>query len=171
MLNQHAVRHSIKVIKQQYNKPLVGVEIGTSYGCHAITLLKTLNIKHLYLVDPYKSYNNLTGVETMSFDELYNYTKKRLSKFNKHTFVRKTSSDAVNDIPNKLDFVYIDGNHYYDFVKKDLEAYYPKVRVGGMICGHDFNIPDVAKAVTEFATIKKVKVNQKGLPGDWWFKK
>ena len=38
-----------------------------------------------------------------------------------------------------FDFVYIDGNHTYRGVKNDLEAYYPKVKTDGFICGHDFS--------------------------------
>jgi hypothetical protein len=37
-----------------------------------------------------------------------------------------------------LDFVYIDANHKYDAVKKDLELWYPKVRKGGVFAGHDY---------------------------------
>jgi hypothetical protein len=37
-----------------------------------------------------------------------------------------------------FDFVYIDANHTYESVIADLEAWYPKVRKGGMIAGHDY---------------------------------
>ena len=47
------------------------------------------------------------------------------------------SEDAVDDIPEKLDFVYIDGNHAYEYVKKDIGLYYPKLKKGGVIGGHD----------------------------------
>lgn len=36
-----------------------------------------------------------------------------------------------------LDFVFIDGDHEYSAVMKDLEAWYPKVKIDGIICGHD----------------------------------
>jgi Methyltransferase domain len=36
-----------------------------------------------------------------------------------------------------LDFVYIDANHTFQHVNQDLRAWYPKLRVGGLICGHD----------------------------------
>jgi predicted O-methyltransferase YrrM len=37
-----------------------------------------------------------------------------------------------------FDFVYIDANHTYEGVIADLEAWYPKVRKGGMVAGHDY---------------------------------
>jgi predicted O-methyltransferase YrrM len=54
---------------------------------------------------------------------------------------------------DSLDFVYIDGNHQYEFIKSDLENYYPRVKKGGIISGHDYEwkgTPDVKKAVDEF---------------------
>lgn len=37
-----------------------------------------------------------------------------------------------------LDYVYIDGNHAYDYVKLDLETWYPKLKKGGILAGHDY---------------------------------
>jgi hypothetical protein len=37
-----------------------------------------------------------------------------------------------------LDFIYIDANHAYDFVKEDIECWYPKVKPGGWVMGHDY---------------------------------
>lgn len=51
---------------------------------------------------------------------------------------------------NSVDFVFVDGNHTYPYVKKDLEVWIPKIRNGGLIAGHDFNDWEVAKAVSEF---------------------
>lgn len=43
----------------------------------------------------------------------------------------------VKEITNSLDFLFIDGNHMYDFVKIDFEMYSPLVRKGGIIAFHD----------------------------------
>jgi predicted O-methyltransferase YrrM len=45
--------------------------------------------------------------------------------------------DTLKSITEELDFLFIDGNHFYDFVKKDLEMYGPLVRKGGIIAMHD----------------------------------
>lgn len=61
-----------------------------------------------------------------------------------------------------LDFVFIDANHTYEYVKKDIEAWLPKIKKGGIIGGHDFNIfywPGVVQAVTEKFNYYIVKRN------------
>ena len=63
-----------------------------------------------------------------------------------------------------LDWVYIDGNHTYEFVLEDLRSWYPKVRPGGLVVGDDYDRPDawwndgVTKAVTEFTKTEAVTV-------------
>lgn len=41
-----------------------------------------------------------------------------------------------------LDWVYIDADHHYEAVKADIAAWYPKIRPGGLLCGHDYMITD-----------------------------
>ena len=86
-------------------------------------------------------------------EKSYAEMQKRISPFKgKVTIVKKTSENAFPLIPDNLDFVYIDGNHNYDFVKKDLEMYYSKIREGGIIGGHDFSASWEGKvrAILEF---------------------
>lgn len=67
--------------------------------------------------------------------------------------IRTTSLKAVNLYADEsLDFVFIDASHEYEDVIKDLHAWYPKIKQGGYIGGHDFNYfyPGVRKAVKEF---------------------
>lgn len=51
---------------------------------------------------------------------------------------------------NSLDFVFIDAGHDYKSVKEDIEHWFKKVKIGGIIAGHDCYLPDVQKAVTEY---------------------
>ena len=53
----------------------------------------------------------------------------------------------------ELDFVFIDGEHGYEAAKADVEAWWPKVRSGGLLVGHDYDrhrFPGVCRAVDEF---------------------
>jgi hypothetical protein len=53
--------------------------------------------------------------------------------------IRATSKDASNIFEdNSLDFIYIDANHAYDFVKEDIRIWFPKLRKGGIFSGHDY---------------------------------
>ena len=65
--------------------------------------------------------------------------------------VRQSSLDSVNLYQNRsLDFVFIDASHEYDDVKKDILSWYPKIKKGGFIAGHDFTtFEGVERAVSE----------------------
>lgn len=53
---------------------------------------------------------------------------------------------------NSVGMIYIDADHSYEGVKADIEAYYPKLVSGGLMCFHDYESPDyeVKRAVLEF---------------------
>lgn len=165
----------------QVNTGLVGVEIGISHGRNVESVLRNLGIEKYFLVDPYVEYVNVDG-KILDFGYNKFVMIKRLRKFSdKYVLVENTSEDAIGRIPSGLDFVYIDGNHSYDFVKQDIELYYPKVKHGGVLGGHDFFVcfPGVCRAVLEFCNSMGYEVlhhkNDKYLPVeyavDWWIVK
>lgn len=49
----------------------------------------------------------------------------------------------------KVDMVFIDGDHEYSMVKRDIELWKPMLVDGGLLCGHDYIWPTVNKAVAE----------------------
>lgn len=65
--------------------------------------------------------------------------------------IKSGSSEAAALFADKsVDFVFIDANHTYEFVKADVLAWLPKVKPGGIIAGHDYNAPhEVERAVNE----------------------
>jgi len=72
-----------------------------------------------------------------------------------------------------LDMVYIDAGHSYLDVNEDLRAWYPRVRQGGVVAGHDYghpNWPGVKQAVDEFVQKKGKKLNV-GEYFNFWFVK
>lgn len=147
------MRESINGFKQLGND-LVGVEIGVWRGESALSILQNLSIKTLYLIDPYVEYdeynvNEISGHPNMVENE--NVAKDILSEYkNKIIWVKKKANDAIIDISNNVDFVYIDGNHAGGYVKMDIENYYTKVRNGGILAGHDFQKIEVRHNVLEF---------------------
>ena len=155
------------------NQPLVGVEIGVAEGNNSKSMLKNLNMKMLYLVDPYIAYEDGVTTHATEFLKGLETVVKSLANLPNVTFIQKKSENAAPDIPNNIDFCYIDGNHSYESVKTDIELYYPKIKVGGLIGGHDFEsrFVGLCSAVLEFA--KKNKLKLSGGPGknDWWITK
>lgn len=59
---------------------------------------------------------------------------------------------AKNFEDASIDFCFIDANHAYEFVSKDIAAYLPKVKKGGVLAGHDWSDDGVKKAVREAFT-------------------
>jgi predicted O-methyltransferase YrrM len=58
-----------------------------------------------------------------------------------------------------LDFVWIDGDHTYPSVLADCQAWWPKIRPGGLFAGHDYDLPDVWKGVRDAGLSVKVMGN------------
>jgi hypothetical protein len=52
------------------------------------------------------------------------------------------TGDEVYDIPEDLSMVYVDADHKYSAVKEDILAYWPKVKMNGFMCGHDYGLKD-----------------------------
>ena len=151
---------------------LVGAEIGVFKGDNALSILQTLPIKTLYLIDPYFTYYVEDGISKRISLEAYYVAKEKLNKFSQTKFIIKTSDEACKDIREPLDFLYIDGNHTYECVKRDITNYYPLIKPGGIIGGHDYtkDFNGVVKASTEFAREHNLELNT--IYPDWWiFKK
>lgn len=49
------------------------------------------------------------------------------------------SSETAQGYDDKsLDFVFIDADHAYENVKRDINAWLPKIKSGGILAGHDY---------------------------------
>jgi len=83
--------------------------------------------------------------------------------------IRDLSTRAASLIQDQsLDFVYLDAGHNYDSVIADLEAWRPKVKPGGLLCGDDYldgvlmyegaTIFEVKRAVDDYATRNQIAV-------------
>jgi predicted O-methyltransferase YrrM len=115
----------------------IGAEIGVEQGVFAEEIMKTAD--KLYCVDAWQSYRAYRDhVRQSKLDAFYDITKNRLDGLNVE-YVRKFSVDAAKDFADgSLDFVYIDANHSYEYVKQDIELWAPKVKSGGIVSGHDY---------------------------------
>ena len=127
----------------------IGAEIGVKRGRNALQICKRVPGLKLICVDPWKPYTNIMTSERMK--RYYETAKKNLKDFD-ITWMEMTSMEAAKKIGNKnLDFIYIDAIHTFDHVMMDLIRWCPKVRVGGIIYGHDSNpLQGVRKAVNAY---------------------
>lgn len=154
----------------------VGAEIGVHFGDFSAEILRVVRPTHLHLIDPWK-YEADPGYREMGYGGQLRYGQSEmddryegvLSRFRKERasgqlVVHRNSSADVSGAfaDDSFDWVYIDGNHFYEFVKLDLERYYPKVKVGGYLMGDDYMEgwwqDGVRRAVDEFVKKNAVDV-------------
>ena len=174
-------RPSLDLLRDK--KELVGAEIGVQSGVNAKWMLENLDIKKLYLIDPYKEYPSNNKEQTIigPFTEGKAKAEKALKGYeDKIEWIYKYSWDVLGEFLNgQFDFVYVDGDHREEAVLKDLQ-YANKIALGGLLCGHDWRFGSVKAAIQtfsdqtriEFSCCNKtqyVKTMDKHAEGsDWW---
>lgn len=122
------------------NELNTGAEIGVAAGEYSEILMQANPHLTLFGVDPWEPYSGYKDFARLgTFNSLEAKAHERLDKYENYHFIKKYSLDAANQIPNEsLDFVYIDANHSEPYVTQDIETWFPKVRVGGVVAGHDY---------------------------------
>jgi hypothetical protein len=143
----------------------VGAEIGVWEGLFSEQLCLANPGVQLTCVDPWLQYKNYSERKNNQerLDWAYGEACKRLALFGCR-LLRMSSAKAAKQIPDRsLDFVYIDGNHMHPFVDEDLALWSPKVRAGGIVAGHDYEIPprkapwiDVRDAVNTYTAAHQI---------------
>lgn len=167
------LRSHIRYLNDMRN--ITVAEIGVWEGNHARILQEQLDIDEIYLIDPYDAYEdyeeNKSEVEKMRDAE--QEAHKKLKKYDNIEWIKEYSHVASEQIDTELDYVYVDGNHKYEYVKRDIEEYYKKLKPGGVIAGHDFCLPwtGVIEAVTEFSEQKDIEYHIENYGSDWYMKK
>ena len=64
--------------------------------------------------------------------------------------IKKPSIEAAKDFEDRsLDMVYIDAEHDEDSIRDDIRAWRPKIKFGGWLAGHDFQLPYIQKILNE----------------------
>jgi predicted O-methyltransferase YrrM len=120
----------------------VGVEVGSFRGHYANYILKNWN-GMLYMVDVWREldWDAYTDTSNRNFEDLVWYdAMKSIKGFEERALMLRMYSNQASKLfaDDSLDFVYIDANHKYEYVKEDIELWWPKIKSGGMISGHDY---------------------------------
>ena len=116
----------------------IGAEIGVAAGEHAETLCKNNPNLTLYCIDAWQYYHGYLDFLGEKLEKFYGEAQSRLAPYN-CILIKKFSMDAVKDFEDSsLDFVYIDGAHDFKNVADDVCEWTKKVKIGGIVFGHDF---------------------------------
>jgi hypothetical protein len=164
------------VAENQYERT---AEVGAGYGTHSKYILQNNpSITHHIIIDPMRQYANdgfsddIMNQEPESpgenFNELFQLIQEELSPWaDKYTWIRKPSQEVTEaELPDgSLDCIFIDGDHSYNAVLKDLMLYWKKVRPGGQLLGDDYWMEEVRDAVNTFAEIQGLTYDILQKPG------
>ena len=166
-------RTGLRFLKQTFgDKEIIGAEIGVCKGENALEMYQNLNFKKMYLIDLWEIY--FQDKQRVNYTSVYDMVKDKFKEYNDITIIKGDSIEIAKTIEdNVLDFAYIDANHQKEYVVKDMEAWLPKVKVGGYLMGHDYGgiYTGVKEAVDEFINKFNYKLLNKIPSGDWWFQK
>jgi hypothetical protein len=156
-----------KFLTDKLPKHAIGAEIGVHRGFFSQCILNRAAPREFHLIDPWEFHpspvyqDSLYGsrVDQQELDERYARVCTRFANEIRAGQVivhRQRSVDALQRFPDDyFDWIYIDGNHLYEFVKQDLELSFRKVKPDGLITGDDYGGEGwweggVERAVDEF---------------------
>lgn len=140
----------------------VAAEVGVFKGGFSQKILEVTDPARLHLIDPRPEEVSSGGVAARG-DELH---EQVLARFQHRIAAgqvavhRTASTEAAAQFADEcFDWVFLDANHGYEGMRRDLEAFYPKVKHGGYITGHDYTDPKgygVIRAVHELIAARPV---------------
>lgn len=151
-MSMKARLRAFEVLKRLPDGPVKGAEIGVYRGDMSLGLLQRKDLL-LYMVDNWK------GLEIDHFkpgdqaDNLNYAINQTAFAYPRRFILPFDSAYAASLIPaddpelGQLDFVFIDADHSYEGVKRDIEIWLPKIKKGGLLGGHDYNNPRIPEGI------------------------
>lgn len=138
------------------------IEVGVRAGQNLRKMIAPSCIERAYAVDIWSAdaapSENDAGATQEVLDRQYRSMVELAARDPRVVVLREHSEHAASRFaPGSIDLVYIDADHTYDAVRRDIAAYAPLVRHGGILGGHDYvntggRIPfGVKRAVDEYA--------------------
>ena len=120
----------------------VVAEVGVQRGAFSLQIYATLKPRVFYLIDCWEKQDGdyvSDPANNQRHGMNYQAVQRRFSRLPGCQIMKMYSVDAAKRIADSsLDFLYIDANHTHDAVLQDLNAWWPKIRVGGAMAGHDY---------------------------------
>lgn len=143
-----------------------GAEIGVFRGRNAREMFRQIPNLKLYGIEAFADQPTSTRHKTIPRYERNRGAMEGRMKGRNFILIEKFSEEAVQDIPyGSLDFVYIDGDHSYDYAMTDIILWARRVRPGGIVSGHDYIYPgdyhhkydiNVKEAVDDYIRVHKI---------------
>lgn len=134
----------------------VGAEVGVFQGDYSKWLLRLIKGLKLYAIDSWVPYRGYKDFQSNTIVESYEKAKENTRGYDCE-LIKEWSDKAVERFKDgSLDFVFIDGNHQYEWVVQDISLWSKKVRKGGIVYGHDYDDYTDTKRWNEMSVIPAV---------------
>tara|TARA_Y100000034_G_C6727761_1_gene322255 strand:+ start:57 stop:659 length:603 start_codon:yes stop_codon:yes gene_type:complete len=166
-------------------------EIGSWVGdsTESLATVARNNNGVIYCVDWFQGNTGTDLIDKAKAHDIFSIFRRNMKYLDLMDYIKvlyMCSEDAVKVVKDDFfDFIFIDANHTYNHVKHDLTKWFPKLKSGGIICGHDYESPDydedhihvdyvhdkhhgLIKAVNEFFGSSNIT---KGAGSIWWIQK
>lgn len=142
----------INIFSDKEPTPRVMIEIGSYMGESTMMFASSGIFETIHSIEPHKGtekFNKDYGYNWEDIEKEYKINTRHFDNIIHHKTFSYNLLDKFED--NSIDFIYIDADHTYESVKKDIESYLPKLKDGGVIGGHDYQDkwPGVINAVNE----------------------
>jgi len=150
--DREALNNIVEMVKRE---GMMVAEVGSWTGNSTLTLAGRIKDYKgvIFAIDHWQGSPKTSHLKWAEERDIYAIFKERMVKNNVWSIIKPMvmeSLTAANIFRDKsLDLVFIDADHRYQEVKKDIRAWLPKVREGGIISGHDCEIQ--YKILTEWA--------------------
>ena len=130
------------------------IEIGSYMGESTLIFASSGIFSKIYAIDPFnfeESFNKSLDASNRDWKFVRQEFKNNTRFFNNVEPIQDVSENVSSNFEDgSIDFIYIDGDHSLDAVKRDILLYLPKLKEGGIIAGHDYSKerwPGVVSAV------------------------
>lgn len=150
--DREALKNIVEMVKRE---GMMVAEVGSWTGSSTLTLAgKIKDYKGvIFAIDHWQGSPKTSHLKWAEERDIYAKFKERMVKNNVWSVIKPMVMDSLTAArifkDSSLDMVFIDADHRYKQVKQDVLAWLPKVRQGGIICGHDCEIQ--YKILTEWA--------------------
>ena len=163
-------------LKIAENKPVKLLEVGVMQGRNALNLYSAFNIDKLYLMDQW-----FKKWESYDYPHMLDVAMQTFEKFEgKNDVIIIRADSLIFDLfPDYyFDYIYLDSNHSYEHVIKELPKYWKYLKKGGMFCGDNIEQDGMRRALDEFVkgigyTYKEEAYKKAAGSGidvlEWWF--
>ena len=150
---------TLQALEKFGNKEIRAIEIGCASGNNSLDILSNLNVKEFTIIDPYEFIkNNYDDYTKERLRLMRTQAERKLKKYSsKINWIHELSGDALSSISGKYDFIYVDGDHSYDYAYQDMINYFPLLSTEFVFGGHDISQPGVSKAFCKFIREHEVK--------------